>query len=201
MRIFGLILFAFGLLGPAVAYGQFGISSFYKFSSSDQEMETIDQVTHSSIDVRLNYWFRFKEIRVEFLPEIIYRNHNLDGGISADYTEWAIAMPTQFYLLDFISDCNCPTFSKQNDFVKKGWFISVIPEFGLSDQVQIGEKVSTFRAGLGTGVDIGISDLITVTPNVYGLKEVYSSVQAQNTPSTQIFVGIRILFRPDYKAF
>ena len=192
---FGLIVVLFSLFTPSI-YSQFGVSSFYKFSSSTGLMEAGQDITHSSIDFRLNYWMRLKNIRMEFLPEIIYRQHDVEP--SRTFTEWAFAVPTQFYILDFISDCNCPTFSKQNEFVKKGWFLSLVPEYGILEVDN--SSVSSLKIGLGTGIDIGVSDLITISPNITGLYQILSSEEIE-LPQTQFFAGIRVLFRPDYKSF
>jgi hypothetical protein len=101
-------------------------------------------------------------------------------------------------------DCHCPTFSKQNDLVKKGLFIQIIGAFqnerSKTAITQYTNWHQNLSAGIGAGLDIGISDFITLTPLIQYLHTVYSS-KASEIPGAEsvIRAGIRMTFRPDYR--
>lgn len=169
---FTIIIF----LLPASGYAQIGINSRYIFGKSD----LLDQVSinqngqHTSIE----YNFRLKQKRVEFRPGIGYRStfagNNWDGHLNGMDVDFGVAV----YPFDFGGDCNCPTFSKQGNLIKKGFFIEVIP--GASYQgitrlrmepddpsrLPINSKNLIYKMGATVGLDIGISEHFTLTPLV-----------------------------------
>ncbi|MEM1217192.1 MAG: hypothetical protein AAGJ82_15965, partial [Bacteroidota bacterium] len=81
---------------------------------------------------------------------------------------------TNFYVLDFEGDCDCPTFSKQGPGLQKGLFLQLSPGWSYFSQtlndnlfgVQVTDNISAFNFGLGLGLDLGLSDLVTITPQV-----------------------------------
>jgi opacity protein-like surface antigen len=128
---------------------------------------------YNGFHIGVDYWFRLKEKRIEFFPEVSYEKYSQDFGlIKDDISTFNFYLNTNFYLFDFEGDCNCPTFSKGGDFFEKGFFIQVSPGisyFRLSANSEINEvsdSDSSFGIGLGAGLDIGISDFLTITPIV-----------------------------------
>jgi len=79
---------------------------------------------------------------------------------------------THFYLFDLTGDCDCPTFSKDGGFVKKGFYVELSPGLSYASSTIKGitgdPSNSSFvpSLGLGLGVDIGLSDLLTITPMI-----------------------------------
>jgi len=173
------------------------------------------------------YWFRLKQKRVEFLPEIGYftaLKKSVDTGAPNQMRGAFINWNTDFYFLDFASDCNCPTFSKQNDLLKRGLFVEVTPgvEFRKLDIDFVKDnrlETRTFshtvvKLYLGLGFDLGLSDLITVTPTAglsyvmntdWGVEveeflDVANSDFSRRNPNREVItnVGVRLIFRPDY---
>ncbi len=125
----------------------------------------------------IDYWFRLKNYRLEFLPslQLQYAHENVTlSDESKGALNWSIIDFTpiiQFYPLDFKNDCLCPTFSKQGQFLKKGLFIQLAPGIAYSnlngkntEVDHISNWIAIARAGVG--IDIGISDLITVSPTI-----------------------------------
>ncbi len=126
--------------------------------------------------VGADYWFRLKKYRLEFLPSIGYQlnRHTLepDNAASSNLT-WTVLELYQginYYPFDFANDCMCPTFSKQGQFFKKGFYISFGPGLALSRlSNNIAQKVIHQAIGFarfGIGFDLGISDLLTLSPTV-----------------------------------
>lgn len=173
-----------------------------------------------------HYWFRLKNQRIEFLPEIAYllpidrRISALEGqmeGLSAQIL-------IDIYIFDLKGDCNCPTFSKQGDAFQKGFFLEIAPGLQWSnlklltrnDDQSSGIRMKTrdvsFRLAAGAGLDLGLSDLFTVTPWVQGVwmpsadwdglsEALYVDGDSLDETSQVLSIGfgVRFLFRPDYK--
>lgn len=133
----------------------------------------------------VDYWFRLPKVRIEFFPTLSYSKFSdepvsLQPDLSAiqslELSLFDFSLHTNIYFLDFLGDCDCPTFSKQDPIFKKGLFIQVSPGItGSLSDINYIETVSSERAptfdsspsfGLGLGLDIGFSDLFTLTPFV-----------------------------------
>lgn len=179
--------FAFSVL---YSFAQIGITAGYTSLEApewefqfQQEFGTENQLLANGNRVGINYWLRLKKIRLEFFPSIEYANYGSQIGNSASTNEINYDarfiggfFHTRVYLFDFINDCNCPTFSKQNETFKKGFFLQLSPgyEFFTTEiRTRTGDtrsenSSSDSRLSLGAaiGLDIGISDFLTLTPMV-----------------------------------
>ncbi len=152
-------------------------STIYQFDNEGN----FSPALHYGID----YWFRLPEVRIEFLPTLSYSKFSeqpvsllpdLAAPQSLDLSIAALTMHTNIYFLDFLGDCDCPTFSKQDPLFKKGLFVQVSPGAvstiqSLGDITTLNNERTTnsdiaFSMGLGLGLDIGFSDLLTLTPFV-----------------------------------
>jgi len=128
--------------------------------------------------VGLDYWIPLGQTRIDLLPELNFgrsvQTLNIIG-IPYEFSQnaFSLFLNTNFYLLDLEGDCDCPTFSKSGDFFQKGFFLQVSPGvsyFQHSIQIQestvvnIEEDAFAFSVGIGAGLDIGLSDFLTLTP-------------------------------------
>ena len=222
------LFFALWLVAGSAA-AQFGINAGYRFNNAPG-WQAVYQLAEESVLTNhwaagIDYWFRLKDYRVEFLPELNFaasRNSFFAAeGASheANLNAYSLFFNTNFYVFDFMGDCDCPTFSKQGSFGKKGFFLQLSP--GLSFLQQSVERPdATFRSravalslGAGVGFDFGITDLITFSP-MLSLRY-YPSVAWDSLPNisdglvlsardsesaiTQVYAGARLGFRVDYK--
>lgn len=167
----------------------------------------------------LDYWFRLKKKRIEFMPEIAYAQYNttFERGLVSQLSmsEVHFNIHTHIYALDLGDDCNCPTFSKEGGTIDKGLFVHFTPGISyhnvnaqfidsFNESFETTSGIS-FRAGVGLGVDIGISDLWTVTPIVsyfFRTPMIWKNLAENDDVSTtpNIFqLTLRLGFRPDYK--
>ena len=81
-------------------------------------------------------------------------------------------VPVLLYPMSFRDDCNCPTFKKTGNTMKKGFHL--IGQLGLSinfrninhDSVSISKTTLTPVIGAGCGLDLGINKYLTITPFV-----------------------------------
>ena len=161
---------------------QYGINGSYQtFSASGWE----DLIQESGLEgaapiesgfaIGIDRWFRLKEKRVEFFPELNYARYSVDWSddiTSLNHQQISLFANTHFYVFDFEGDCDCPTFSKDGNFFKKGFYLAVSPglsyanyEFEESEGDPNNSSILP-SIGLGIGVDFGLSDLVTVTPMI-----------------------------------
>jgi hypothetical protein len=180
-------------------------------------------VLKSGYEAGMDYWFRLKKRRVEFMPELAYGYGTTTFNNSQDLSSLSLRqlwanMHIQLYALDLEGDCNCPTFSKQGSGINKGLFFHITPGIGWYQsqaEYTIGDTYTTFnnsgsvfRIGGGIGLDMGFSDLLTVTPQIsyYLTSEMTSILNGAGAPSEettasysrQLQFSLRFGFRPDY---
>ncbi|GEM_PF-1392444 len=168
----------------------------------------------------IDYWFRLKKYRLEVMPAIHFQtaseelvlNDQSIGVLNWSFIDFAPGF--QIYPLDFKNDCQCPTFSKQGKFIKKGLFLHLAPGIGRSvlNSNTIQGTPATDWIGfvrLGIGIDIGLSDLITWSPSVsYQLSQpldwspFFQSISSQNLRiNNGLFLAARFGFRMDKKRY
>lgn len=161
---------------------QIGLQLGYSNVGTNFEFDENFTAFAPSYVVGLDYWFRLKEQRVEFYPQLSYlfsgtETYNNNFG-SGEEVEQSISMPAiklnvRFYPMDFKGDCNCPTFSKQGDTFQKGFFIFASAGYNFLQKTtnsafasSSDNSESLFSYGLGAGLDIGLSDFVTISPFV-----------------------------------
>lgn len=210
------------ILCPIASYGQFGVNAKYLFGQS----ETLDMVNISQdgIQASLEYSFRLKQKRIEFHPGLGYRftfNRDLYHGY---FNAFDLDLNTAVYPFDFEGDCDCPTWSKEGTLIKKGFFLEISP--GLSYQTlhrnksysdvypfeleptNITDSHVLWKLGGAIGLDIGISEQITITP-MFSFT-VQSSTEWNGLQSSYTFndtlddysylgAGLRLAYKPDPK--
>ncbi len=198
----------------APLYGQFGVrASAVSFSTTvpGNDVFVPHDVDDLGWEAGIHYWLRLSDLRIEFFPELFYSSfdHKESDPNSFLFRRYGLALPVRVYPLDFKSDCQCPTFSKQNDFFKKGFFIQVSPTFqkyrpkisdGTYDLFGMlrGEWQSTIGLGLGGGIDIGISDLLTLSPTFSYYLYPWENVDYQPFVKNEAQLSLTVTFRPDY---
>lgn len=216
------------------AYGQFGVSARIQNNTNktwnnnyQSVADTSQTLFSSSYEFGVNYWFKLKEYRVEFLPELSYAVSETNPLFSAlnvaSHTRQSFYFNfnVQIYPLDFIGDCDCPTFSKEGNTLTKGFYwlfspgiafhnLSTTMAEGVSAEIA-DANITSLRIGGGAGVDLGINNMLTVSPFLmYSLniannwpeqKTAYEISDSPNNNSASInqwHFGLRLVFRPDY---
>jgi len=231
LSLFLVLLFFFQILNA-----QFGISAGYKpitaknwervigehpsNLSGNESNESFANGIHLGVD----YWFRLKNYRVEFVPELSFsrftRIYTLGEGKEDFFNAQFLGLHfnTNFYILDLKGDCDCPTFSKEGNSLEKGFFIQLAPgvDYIFNSYKTDGnsQKANDIvpSVGIGIGIDFGLNDLLTVTPMVKihhyfnaeweGLNTIYEptkliSEDLNTNNVTQLFAGLRIGLRLD----
>ena len=227
-KLFLASLFIFTYLG---ANAQFSASAKYSLNSYPDWTEIIESsnIPLSFIDdgyeYGISYWFRLKNYRVEFLPELSLQNLSSVDMQGQPYNfekqSYYLTFNTQIYTLDIDGDCNCPTWGKDGSFIQKGFFVGINPGIGyhkldvIDKEIAAGSKSVNkiaFRMGVSTGLDIGITKWITLSPfiglnytpslgwdslaNLASFGEI--PVAVDQSKIWEIQPGIRLMFRPDY---
>lgn len=136
-----------------------------------RNLEIIGQRFNPGPEVALNYWFRLPKQRVEFLPTVHYgskrwRTNNTTVGLN----EFGGQLKINVYPFDFLGDCGCPTFGKQGPQLQKGFYVQVAGGYAISEAPLVFSDDDRYRGtiiyGGGLGIDIGISNLLTITPQL-----------------------------------
>ena len=194
------------------SFSQFGVRTKYNVNNYSPGPEFFS--FENGYEIGLDYWFRLKDRRIEFLPEVSFEIS--DGLVSAQpvdvsFSSFNFNLNINIYPLDFYNDCDCPTFSKEGGPLEKGFHFIISPgiryyswdNLNLSDDNQL-----AIMGGMGIGLDLGINDLLTITPSViyrYSLSPelVFTNdIGAGNMIDGnmgQLLLGLRLGFRPDYQ--
>ena len=212
-------------------FGQFGLRATYNLNNTPEWNEffsglsgQVNEALDHSVTYSIDYWLRLPNHRIEFYPNIsFHQSSGVINGLSAStpaselvqnsLRQFGFGLTTHFYVFDFFGDCECPTFSKQGEFFKKGFFLlaGVGADFSqkaINDIYRDGNF--DFKASLGMGLDIGVSDLITISPFIqlqyfpsiswHELGVAFDIADADiTTTMRQVQFGVRVGFRPDYE--
>jgi hypothetical protein len=203
--------------------GQFGVRLKYnnnKYKNWEnvinERYTTSQKLLSPGYELGVDYWFRLKKKRIEFMPEIFYGQSNTsytDAELLKDIKATSIGFNfhTQIYALDLEGDCDCPTFSKGGSGIDKGLFFHFTPgllyhtstvEFDPISSIAFNPiKHLVFRAGVGVGVDFGVSDFLTVTPIVsYYFNSLmdWEEFLQSSANLSQLQFTLRLGFRQDY---
>jgi hypothetical protein len=206
------------------SYAQIGLrlhsgnNDFIEWRRLSTEVKNRQNVFANDLGFGIDYHFRMKNKRIEFLPGLsLLRSHtNLNDGITElNFRAVNLFFNTRFYILDLNEDCDCPTFSKQGDFFGKGFFVMFTPVLSLYEVSFQPDPLETASAsGVaygfagGMGLDIGISTAITLTPfvNYYymfnydwpELQQYFPQAELQTeTRNQRLELGVRVGYRFD----
>lgn len=206
------------LLVSAPAFSQVAVTASANFpqtqwpGAASSDLGTFDWEVGS--EFALGYWFRLKNKRIEFLPSVYYATTS-DGSL--DLRELGAAFNVNVYPFDFGGDCDCPTFGKQGPKLEKGFFIQLTPGYARYQVVSpVGDfdPSGGFTFGGGVGLDIGVTNFLTISPIAsvrVGTAEFVEGVSFtmpdqpeavfQNPRLTTFQLGLRALFRFDHKRY
>ena len=218
MRIF---LTATALLFALSLTAQFGVIANANFndirSTFFDGVEGADPLElENGWEVGLNYWFRLPQKRVEFMPTIYFGTTKFAGAQDQGFSEAGFQFKVNVYPFDFGGDCDCPTFGKQGPHLEKGFFVQLSPGYALympEDGSIEFENKSGLTFGGGIGLDIGLSNLVTITPIAgirYGFSPIadvpYTDVNGEpngiDNPSLTTFqAGLQVSFRLDHRKY
>ncbi len=135
-------------------------------------------------EIGIDYWFRLKEKRVEFLPTLSFGTFkgNLtdnmlvtqpSGSVDFRFQTIGFQFKTNIYPFDFGTDCDCPTWGKQGPALHKGFFIQIAPGIvqvsastspNYYELAAIKDQAWLPTMSLGAGMDFGVSKFLTVSP-------------------------------------
>ena len=175
-------------------------------------------IFENHLEFALDYWFKPGEYRAEYLLEAAFSDQTttLLGDREYSLTTYTLGVKSNLYIFDFKGDCDCPTFSKQGGFFKKSFFLQWNANIGYwQKEVNLfGESNNNLAVDIGGGLgfDIGISDLLTITPTLtyqyfpwltweqFGLRHQIGGIENLNAKITATMVkfGVRIGLRPDF---
>lgn len=219
-------------MGVRIKYLKNGINDDQK-QILQEEAFAPEEVLNTGFGLGVDYWFRLKNKRIEFLPEIGINFAQSEYDQELEITDQPeklqhrsvyFNMNTRIYPMDFAGDCDCPTFSNQSTLIKKGFYFELSPGIsyyrsnistsqvtfaGTETDVRTTENDEiSYKIGLGVGLDIGISNLLTINPYAmynfhfgHDYATLISKLNAMQyeygTTSSQLELGVRFAFRFD----
>ncbi len=182
MKLKKLVLFAFVLI-ISFEFGsaQIGIRAKYNLNDFKESSKSLmdffgrETVLDNGFGLGVDYWFRLKKRRIEFMPEVYYTmdRSTFDNDLITDVILNRIGFNfnTHVYPLDYGEDCNCPTFSKDGPSITKGFFFHLSPgiAYNLMKMSSTAGSVNdnnniNYKIGGGVGIDVGVNDMLTITP-------------------------------------
>lgn len=198
-------------IGIRAQYHDVNALSWERLANSNPSGSETASLNTMGYSVGLDYWFRLTNVRIEFFPEIGYSQLSTYSIADTDYdwTQYFARVHAHFYVLDFEEDCDCPTFSNQSPWFKKGFFLSASGGGGYSTfdvfypEIETHTEISYF-ASIGAGIDIGLSDLLTLTPHVqwaHWITPKWNGISndtdllAEKAPISAVTFGLRVGFR------
>lgn len=201
------IVFLVAILSSTLAFSQIGLRAnvlkndgpTWMILDQQSGVQTDQAIPEKGFSFGIDYWFRLKNQRIEFFPEINYASFSEDIGntFSANGDYFSFFLNTQIYFLDFVGDCDCPTFSKDGTFLDKGLFLLLSPGISYIDnRIEVVEgdnfQSNTWAPSMaaGLGLDIGITDLITITP--FGGVRYYFNTSLQQFEGQEYLVNDRV---------
>jgi hypothetical protein len=180
MKFFPFLVLFLGI--SFIAQAQFGLNGKYVFAGDNWQLtpttggqEETSDLFDKGWSAGIDYWFRLRNTRIEFLPELNYTrlNNSLAAYSQNEANIYSFFFNTNIYFLDLAGDCDCPTWSKEGPTLQKGLFLQLSPGISYWDMSLGAEEVNLFAdrhvalsIGGGLGFDLGLSDLITFTPMV-----------------------------------
>jgi hypothetical protein len=113
-----LTIFANGLIA------QYGVSAIYNSQLGADDWDIFvndgDHIKSNGFGLSVDYWFRLKNYRVEFSPEIgfLKGDHSLlltsGDNPSLSWSQLFVLANVNIYPFDIEGDCNCPTLWKKD---------------------------------------------------------------------------------------
>jgi hypothetical protein len=203
------VQYASSQVGVAGSYKTFTANGWYDYIRG---VDGTDVGSLGGYAVSADYWFRLKQRRIEFLPEVSFEKYGKTVN-NRDFEHQILGLyfNINLYPFDLKSDCDCPTWSKQGNFFTKGFFIQLSPgawrltNMISQEQQKMEDKNNTWTLGVGAGLDIGVSDFLTVTPlvRVYhspnhtwnNLPDVRGEPTKVDSSIQQLYAGIRLGLR------
>ncbi len=202
------------LLISVLSHGtaQIGLSGQYLIQDiPNMEIPSFaDRIINNQFGIGLSYWFRLKKVRWEISPTLFYHQGSgktADEVIDFSQKMLSIHIQNNFYLMDFKNDCMCPTFSKQGEWIRKGFFIYAAPGLGANqyktNQKELDRHVYSYGEA-GFGIDLGINNVLTLTPS-FGYRQLFglSTFEEIQTKSSynQLITNLKLTIRWDKENF
>ena len=138
----------------------------------------ITKIFPTTMEIGLDFRFKMKSLRIELLPDLSFglRTETIVGfNRGSDFTYLTFNLNTQIYVFDLKGNTTNPTASNNGNAFRENFFLSVTPGLLLSRRVTtrgqalVGPYTQTqtnFRIGIGAGYDIGVDNLLTITPSI-----------------------------------
>lgn len=165
----------------AALHAQIGITTALNFPETRVYLDEY-QSNKVGSEIAINGRFTIKSARLYVLPTIYWANNRVETpGNITNFAEYGAQLKFNVYLFNLKEDKAQVRIDKPLDFVGRNLYLQLMGGYGIWEQLN-----GTFRDmerftdgyvfGGGVGIDIPLSDYLTVTPqfNLRHSKEKYS---------------------------
>lgn len=158
------------------------------WTGREQPIRDLSPVDMIDLYMAIDYRRCLRNTRLEFYPGLRY-DHSLvvkpvpnnPSSYKLRYQSMFIGFNTHAYIFDLKGNCNGSTGNRYGSWFRKGFYLRIGGESGLR-VVEIlslnqAENISAVdfiaRVNFGFGMDLGISETVTLSPNMFLAREMY----------------------------
>ena len=214
---FGILFFTLSLQSQVGLRAHYSTNHYEGWNDFfNTQLQEPRNIFSNSIDISIDYWIRLPNKRIELYPYLSY--HHVEHQFqfmpgSLALRQLGLGIIAHFYILDLLGDCDCPTFSKQGSFIKKGFFL--LSGVGADHSTKAvndvyGDGNIDARFQVGMGLDIGVTDILTITPLIryqyypdiswHEMAQQFGiDINNVSTSAGQFGLGVRVGIRLDYR--
>jgi hypothetical protein len=174
--------FLLGQVGLNFSYAQQNYNTWNQFFKTNYlAAPNAENVYENAFRYAIDYRLKLPNKRIEFYPEINFSTQktnylveiiNMNTDLKAHTL--GLGLRSQFYIFDIDGDCDCPTFSRSEPFLKKGTYLFMSAGYyrmrnnlvynSTNVTLIYIEGNTNWNLGVGLGIDIGLSEHLTLSP-------------------------------------
>ncbi|MEM9546127.1 MAG: hypothetical protein AAGA77_09140 [Bacteroidota bacterium] len=180
-RCFVIVVFVcfFGQVNAQIGFrAKYNMNSFPAWDNRIEENrgEEFDDIFQSGVELGIDYQFRLKNVRIEFLSEFaigLKMEPEVIHGFDLEFSYLAFMLHSHIYLFD-LKRTNASQ-SKTISAFKKNFFISLstgildnrkLSHYSVLLNIPVPYKNTNLRMGIGAGYDLIETNQLTITPSI-----------------------------------
>ena len=185
-KLFKIALFiSLLLLMMGAAKAQIGVTGLYQTGEFTELTE--DRGKLNGYGAGIHYTRPLLDNRIAIAPELLYVQLKGNDALSNESGALQLSgiqlkIPFRFYFINFLKDCDCPTFRRKNGKVNSKLYFEIGPGLSyrsMETELDEGDWNTAFMLHLGLGIHLDLFDPLRLTPFV-GLDYGFSGEQSDS---------------------